>query len=207
MECINARYRWGKVQMRNWRDCCHRHRVHCHHRSRFSGSCFYFSPGLDKGTELKTLRHFLLAVVGHCNRDWGGWAFVNTLLRSPKNRSDWKKQVPQVSRPMKTGSCVIDPTITDTCVSIRSEIHWRVREILAGRLTYDSGGRVDSALQADFSVINLVPRGPFFPVMGHVLSSSQRSHRSVSDDSNGTTGASVNSVSSHLRMAPWELAP
>ena len=44
-----------------------------------------------------------------------------------------------------------------------SEIRWRVKEALAGRLTYDGGGKIDSALRANFDVINLVPPGPFYP--------------------------------------------
>uniref|UniRef100_A0A0P6GYG2 Glutamate receptor ionotropic, NMDA 3A n=1 Tax=Daphnia magna TaxID=35525 RepID=A0A0P6GYG2_9CRUS len=44
-----------------------------------------------------------------------------------------------------------------------SEIRWRVKEALAGRLTYDGGGKIDCALRANFDVINLVPAGPFYP--------------------------------------------
>ena len=64
---------------------------------------------------------------------------------------------------------------------IYSEIQWRVKEALAGRLTYDGGGRIDTALQANFDLINLVPRGPFYPARGHVLPSS-RHQRSVSSN-------------------------
>lgn len=44
-----------------------------------------------------------------------------------------------------------------------SEIEWRMKEALAGRLTYDGGGKIDSAMRANFDVINLVPSGPFYP--------------------------------------------
>lgn len=47
--------------------------------------------------------------------------------------------------------------------SFDSEIRWRVKEALAGRLTYDGGGKIDCALRANFDVINLVPAGPFYP--------------------------------------------
>ena len=43
-----------------------------------------------------------------------------------------------------------------------SEMSWRMKEALAGRLTYDGGGRVDTALRANFDVVNLVSPGPFY---------------------------------------------
>lgn len=58
-----------------------------------------------------------------------------------------------------------------------SEIRWRVKEALAGRLTYDGGGKIDSALRANFDVINLVPPGPFYPksLAGNAVKSTKSS--------------------------------
>ena len=63
-----------------------------------------------------------------------------------------------------------------------SEIRWRVKEALAGRLTYDGGGKIDTALRANFDVINLVPPGPFYPksLTGSAMKSAKSSSTSSS---------------------------
>lgn len=68
---------------------------------------------------------------------------------------------------------------------IRSEILWRVKEALAGRLTYDGGGKIDSALRANFDVINLVAPGPFYPGQPGGRSRQALAQQQSSGNSNG----------------------
>ena len=57
-----------------------------------------------------------------------------------------------------------------------------MKEALAGRLTYDGGGKIDTALRANFDVINLVPPGPFYPksLTGYAMKSAKSSSTSSS---------------------------
>lgn len=64
----------------------------------------------------------------------------------------------------------LKPILIDTiqiCKKNYSEIRWRVKDAVAGCLTYDGGGKIDSALQANFNILNLVPPGPFYPNRHH----------------------------------------